>query len=288
MATDNIWDPEHKYDSETSPFLIVNGTLKKFRPCRALEYLQDDSHWSGRKEIIWAGFAAWMIAPSGPIKTSNRNLRKLSAPEFIYQSMLVAAAKYLDGLFNDARAHQSHVEEYSNEILFEQLGWDEADFELFFVLGGFRALLDHSSASEFRSNLENQSVVLEHIGAIFQALTAARANEKPVSQKAIFDQVSNLFSGIEGQRRRGGGSSTLRGHWDALTLSAPFLFAIKDIGKDDIVLDFLGCRTWQGKQHQEKDFEWAGACLSRAEGIARLLNESGWGPVIWPPTDCIA
>jgi hypothetical protein len=283
MPTSSIWDPEHKYESENSPFLIVNSELKKFRPIQALRYLQDDSYWSGQKEIIWAGLAAWMIAPSGPIKTSTRNIRKLSAPEFVYQSMLVAAANYLDGLFNDARLHQWHLEEYSNETLFERLTWDEADFELFFVLGGFRAILDHSSASEFRSNVENQAVVVEHAWAVFQELKASANVGAHVGQKAIFDKLSTPPE--KERRRRGEGPSTLRGHWDALASSAPFLFAVKEMGGGELISNVL--QPHSRDNNYTKDFAWVGPCVSRAQEVARLLNDQGWGPTVWPPIDCV-
>jgi len=282
MATDNIWDPDHKYDHQESPFLVEDGALKKFRPTQALKYLQDDRYWSGEKKIVLAGLVAWMIAPRAPIKTSTRNVRKLSGTEFIYQAMLVSAAEQLDRQFYDARKHQWYIQDYSREALLEFLEQDDADFDLFFVLGGFGAILNNTSMPEFCSNLENQALVVEHACTVFQALKVAQDAHTPLAQKTVFEQLSKGTP----QRKRGGGPSTLRGHWEALVESAPLLFAASEIGNGELIRQIFRREPW-GVKYRNK-FEWVGPWVSRAEEIARLLNDTGWDHFIWPPAECVA
>lgn len=305
MSEENIWDPEHKYENESSPFQVKEGVLYEFRPARAMESLLDDSRGGDERLVILAGLTAWMIAPSGTFKAEARSVRPLSATEFIYQAMMIRATEDLDEVFYSARRYQALFKDWSNSKLLSQDPLLNHNFSLFFALGGFEAVMNHASLPEFQTHLKNQTVPVRYVCDVVDALISARkAGEKPTKDD-LWKRASEAARRHYGHSANdaavipskvspkpivpGHSPSNIRKHWDDMAPATPLLYAASEIDNGEFILKVLRDNSYHPYNpthwdHAHPGFHWAGPWIKRADEIAEKLKAVGL-IMAWPPVN---
>ncbi len=294
---EDIWDPKKIFSGDNSPFIVKDGQLREFRPWKAIEFLQEKSNPNDERLIVLSGLTAWMVAPTGMIKTITPNLPKLTGQQFIHQAMVIRAAEELEQAFYCARRYQLMTKDPSTGMLFSQPLLLDASFDIFFALGGFEALLETMSVKEFSLALRNQSAPVDHVFEIISIILAEDALDprKKLDRTNVEKSASSAIKQrdiLEGKEKKDAGArsgpNTLKGHWNRLAVSTPLIYAAKFVRDGEFMRQVLrdeGLEPWENR-HFDVTFRWVEPWLKRADDVATVLRRHNFLEA-WPPKDAV-
>jgi len=218
--------------SLNSPFIVKKGQLVEFRVNQTIRHLLSSEYHPYEKQILLAGFHAWVICPKRIIKGKNRSVTPTDHLTFISDAMALRATEIFSFLLGMSRYAQRTAKknDWSAKTLLGHPSMQRFPYEVFFSLGGFQMVLKADSIGAFRKNVENQRAVVRNVIALMKILHFQQAERPSDSRKKKWglNKAKTLAAELledELGENETPSEDSIDDHWRNLKPAAPYIYA---------------------------------------------------------------